>query len=369
MNSSMTVTIVREAEAFRSLRSEWNALLTNSESDTIFLRWEWLYTWWEVYGEENKLFIVTVRKDANLIGVAPLFVTNHALFFRKFKFLGANLVCSDYLDFILLKNQEEAILQEIIHCIIGHHEEWDLLELTDLPAASRQLPLLSALLPDHRRTCQTSYTLCPYIDLSTTWDSIFSSFSPLLQNSIKRKIKKLGQSPEPHFVQLKDLEDCRHHFNNFLRINQLRLTGKKIRSPFLDQHFLAFHRKILTKLCPLGMATLSFLKIGQQYIAGLYQLVYNQRHYYYQSGFDPDWQQLSPGTLLLHFCIKEAHTQKMKEFDFLQGDEDYKKNWTPKQRINCKITIYNRSLRGFLAPLAQPKILLPLPRGHRRPAQ
>jgi CelD/BcsL family acetyltransferase involved in cellulose biosynthesis len=250
--------------------------------------------------------------------------------------------------------------------LTGHREEWDLLELTDLPSGSAQLPLLTSLFRPHLIACKNIYTICPYIDLSPTWDSIYNSFTPLLQNSIKRKLKKLNQFPPPHFVQVDRQENHAEYFNRFLEINKLRLKGKKIDSPFLDPRFLTFHRQILALLISKGMANLYFLTIDGEFIAGLYILIYNRRQYYYQSGFDPNWQHLSPGTLLLDHCIKGGHSQEMKEFDFLQGDEEYKKNWTTRQRINCKIIIFNKTFLGHIAPLTQIKFFVKAHFSNRR---
>lgn len=357
MNPRITTEIVRESAAFAQLGREWNRLLEESAGNTIFLRWEWLYSWWEVYGQEDELFIIAVREDDILVGIAPLFSTRHGLFATKLKFLGANQVCSDYLDFILIKEREAELMAAILGRLDQCREEWDLLELSGLPAGSPSLPLLTAFFRSHLAACQERYTVCPYLDLSPPWETIRHSFSPLLQNSLKRKLKRLGQFPEARFVQAGEDGARQENFARFLTLNRLRLAEKRIASPFLDPQFLEFHRRLLALLLPREMAELCFLQIAGNDVAAIYLFTCNHRRYYYQSGFDPAWQHLSPGTLLLHFCLEEAHARGMSEFDFLQGDEEYKSNWTTQQRINRQITIYNQTLRGYLAPLSQLRAL------------
>lgn len=359
MNSKMNVAVVREESAFSKLGPEWNELLSNSTSDTIFLRWEWLHTWWKVYGGGGKeLFIITIRRDNLLLGIAPLYSSRHCLFFHKLQFLGTNLVCSDYLDFILRKEEEPEVIHELVRHLQQQQEEWDLLELTDLPSLSPQGNRLTTLFRQYPITQQKRYTICPYIDLTQSWQGINDSFSPLLQNNLKRKLKKLTQVTRPRFIQINKDENFREPFEQFLTINKLRLKEKNLNSPFLDTQFLSFHRQILEMFFPQGMASICFLQIDGINIAGIYQLTYNRRQHYYQSGFIPDWQQISPGTLLLHYCIKQAHDQGMVEFDFLQGDEGYKNNWTTQHRTNCKITIYSIHSHGYLAILGKIKDLL-----------
>ncbi len=67
--------ISRQDKDFFSIQYQWNQLLKESDNDNIFLTWEWVYTWWEVFGGESELFIITVKNDkGDLIGIAPLHI-------------------------------------------------------------------------------------------------------------------------------------------------------------------------------------------------------------------------------------------------------------------------------------------------------
>ncbi len=115
----------------------------------------------------------------------------------------------------------------------------------------------------------------------------------------------------------------------------------------MDKRFLAFHQKVFDELYNEGIAKLYFLKINNKFIAVIYLFDYNQKYYHYQSGFEPAWGKLSPGTLLFHYCIKHAHEKNIVEFDFLRGDEKYKTNWTKNKRFIAKLNIYNNIARGL----------------------
>ena len=66
------------------------------------------------------------------------------------------------------------------------------------------------------------------------------------------------------------------------------------------------------------------LSIKDTIIAVLYCFRYKGTILFYQSGYDPEWQNYSSGRLLMAYAIKNAITEKAKEFDFLRGNEDYK---------------------------------------------
>ena len=93
---------------------------------------------------------------------------------------------------------------------------------------------------------------------------------------------------------------------------------------------------------------LCFLKIKGYYIASLYIFKYGGKYYYYQSGFDPDWEKLSPGFLLFSYCIENAISEGIKEFDFLQGEEEYKYLWTNKTRTNLNVKVYRKFFRNAI---------------------
>ena len=69
----MHVTLVREESDLLALRGEWDALLRSSHSNGLFLTWEWISTWWRIYGDGRALHLLAARDDGGrLIGLAPL---------------------------------------------------------------------------------------------------------------------------------------------------------------------------------------------------------------------------------------------------------------------------------------------------------
>src|SRR5687767_8525561 len=69
----LRVDTVADSNALESLAGEWNTLLQRSDSNHPFLTWEWVSTWWSVYGRQARLCVLTARDDAGrLVGIAPL---------------------------------------------------------------------------------------------------------------------------------------------------------------------------------------------------------------------------------------------------------------------------------------------------------
>ena len=69
------------------------------------------------------------------------------------------------------------------------------------------------------------------------------------------------------------------------------------------------------------------MKLNRQVIAVLYAFAGGKSTYYYLSGFDPAFDKLSPGTLIVGHAIEEAIAEGHRWFDFMRGQENYKYAW------------------------------------------
>ena len=46
-NKNFSIKTVEDTESFFQLREEWTRLLKRSITNSFFLSWEWLYSWWQ----------------------------------------------------------------------------------------------------------------------------------------------------------------------------------------------------------------------------------------------------------------------------------------------------------------------------------
>lgn len=349
MSSHFSTFIVNTEDNFEAVRNSWNLILEKSRSKNLFLRWEWLYNWWSIYRDDNsELKIIIVKMNGEIVGIAPLYLHTRSLSgFRELRFLGSAHIGSDYLDFIIVKEYESLIIPEILK-YIKDNTRWDLITLSDVPLNSPVLSYAKTLFNNHSIYLNNSYTTCPFLKLSKGAQDMMNGVASNLRNIIKRKSAKLGKLKDTEFIDCIPKDGFKVPYDHLLELNKIRAEVKGIKSPFLDNRFDRFHRKILSSLFPLGMAKLSFLKINGQPVAANYLFQYNSTVYYYQSGFDPQWKQLSPGTLLHYHCIQSAIEEGIEKYDFLRGDEQYKKLWTRSNNKNAIISIHNNTIKGAL---------------------
>lgn len=100
----MHIATIRSLPELISIEKEWNDLLAISASHVPFLRHEYITAWWQGLGggewAHGELYIVIVRNEDNqLIGIAPLFLTDNRQGEPALMLLGS-IEISDYLDII-----------------------------------------------------------------------------------------------------------------------------------------------------------------------------------------------------------------------------------------------------------------------------
>ena len=126
--------------------TEWNALLSESISDVPFLRYEYLSTWWATRGggewEQAELSLISARENDDLIGIAPLFLTEHDG--QQALMLLGSIEISDYLDLIVRAENLPRFLSGLLDFIASDSTlTWSTIDLYNLPDVSPTLSFKS----------------------------------------------------------------------------------------------------------------------------------------------------------------------------------------------------------------------------------
>jgi len=353
-------------QEFKELKDSWDNLLEETSSPNIFLTWEWLYTWWELYSTGYQLFILlALDRDGNLLGIAPLCLSRFGpLRLKILRFLGTEEVCSDHLDFILKKDKEEESLSLFFKYLEDNPREWDLLDLTDLQEDSFSLPLIQTLAEKNRFSFSSDpWTVCPYALLPETWEDFLSGLSANARKDIRRQLRLLEESGKVRYSSVKDRDEVLPMMDNLFRLHSKRWSALGEKGVFQRERFNRFHKKIAELFFDKGWLYIPYLMNGENIFAIYYNFQYLNKIFAYQSGLDPAWENFSPGTTALALTIQAATSQGFKEFDFLRGEAQYKYKWTEKERKNLRALIWNRNLRSaiyknFLSFLANSKKLI-----------
>src|SRR5215211_4732848 len=101
---SLGSSVVRDTGGFAALEREWQELYQDSPNATPFQSWAWLYSWWECYGADYELRLVTIWDDESLVGLLPFMLERSRPGVTRLLFVGSGQ--SIYLDLIAREGWE-----------------------------------------------------------------------------------------------------------------------------------------------------------------------------------------------------------------------------------------------------------------------
>lgn len=339
---------IEDTAGFERLGGGWNELLRSSDSDCLFLTWEWLYTWWRHHSRGRELYIVAVRFGQQLVAIAPLCLRRHRLErllpLPSLEFLGTGSVGSDYLDLIVSRGCEEMALEALADHLDGNRLP---IELAQLRRNSCLASQLAARLERRGWSfSEENINICPFIDLSGhSWQSYLARLGPEHRYNFQRRLKNLARQFEVSLELVSSEEERREALAELIALHNQRWRGKS--NAFHRDGLLSFHEELSRLALERGWLRLLALRLNGRAAASLYGFRYRNTFYFYQSGFDPSYSKQSIGLVIMGLAIKLAIEEGALEYDLLHGDEEYKFRWAWAARELSRILLYPPGGRGL----------------------
>lgn len=313
----------------------WDSLLSRSAADSFFLRHAVLTAWWRCFGAGKELFVVEVTDGGETVGFAPLCIVKervHGILpMREVSFLGRERLTADYLDFIAEPGREVDVYAAVMQTLLDHRERWDALRISDVIETSGTLRLLEGTASTYGIELADGGTqTCPYLPLPRTWEEFMASCSGNMRSNLRRREKKLAglgvRFREQRGADLPVALDALFDLHG-ARWSVAGRTGN-----FVDPRVRAFHHQIAPMLDREGSIALWTAEHQGRIIAALYGFRHRGKLLYYQAGLAPEWMEHGAGFALMAHAIKSCIAEGLVEFDYLRGEEDYKRRWTDKSR-------------------------------------
>lgn len=363
------ITIQRISEAqFADMRVEWNALLARSRNPGPMLTWEWMFSWWEAYRRSDvtrALYLLAARlPGGRLAGLVP-FVLRPAmrcgLHFRRLEFMGTgeaerDETCSEYLDWIVDVEHEEACVEAFARELLGD-AEWDEVVCrdirTDRPstvARFREAAAGSAGL----RVEEFGAARCPFIPLPASWDAYLDGLSRNSRRLVRYKRKQLLAAARVEFRSIRDAGEIPKVYDRFMELHQIRWSAQEKDGCFASKVFSGFLRRVTERLASVGGVQIALLSANGEAIAMYLLLRHGGNLYYYNSGMAAGlYEEHSPGSVCLGYLIEEAIRGGDREVHLFKGGPDsYKYHWTDRVVPVISLLVSRASWKQRLAGLA-----------------
>jgi CelD/BcsL family acetyltransferase involved in cellulose biosynthesis len=322
--------LFRDPGIFERLQPEWNALLQRAVTRVPFLLAEYQQAWWSQLGGGEwpaaELRVVTARDDDGaLVGIAPLFQAQNRDG-RPALLLVGSIEISDYLDFVMARDQAEAFCAGLLDRLAAPDMAgWEVLDLYNVPAPS---PTRAALArAASRRGWLTGEQLLqpvPAIPLPGDWETYLATMVEKKERQeIRRKMRRAEGGEVPirwYMVDGAAERDPDAETEAFLTLMSHNPEKAGFLTPAMREQFHTLVRAAAAN----GWLRLAFLEVNGEKAAAYLTFDFGNRLWVYNSAIDPRFNALSPGWVLLGYLLRWAIENKRSAFDFLRGDEDYK---------------------------------------------
>lgn len=315
----MKIELHHDSALFETLRPEWNPLVKQSGANTPFSLWEFLATWWDVYGND-KLWLVTVRDDNGvLIGIAPLFINDEKVLCSI-----GGLDVTDYCDWIVHKDMPD-VYGAVVDFIMAHKTDFAGVSFYNLRPDSMTYTALcgvlqaKAIIPQ-----QEQIEVTPQIQLPATLDGYYDMLDKKNRGELRRKMRRAeaGVDETIDWYVIGFEYDIQAEIQKFFG---LMASSTPQKAEFLKnpQH-KAFFEVMIPRMLQAGVLHLAFLRVDGEAVASYLNFDYDGCIWVYNSGFSYKYESLSTGIVLLVYLIQNAIERGYKVFDFLRGNETYK---------------------------------------------
>src|SRR5207244_3583370 len=197
-----------------------------------------------------------------------------------------------------------------------------------LSRACRQAGLLT-------QTALTTHA--PYIPLPPTWDAYLKALTKKHRQQLRYALRDFDAwaGPSQRLERVSARAELYKGLDILVALHKQRWRGAARHGPrsvpapergvFRSPAFNAFHDAILPQLLEADALELLWLCAQGRPVAAMYNIVWNNKVYFYQSGRATDMPgNLRPGVVIIARAIQRAIEAGRREFDFLGGESTYK---------------------------------------------
>ena len=348
----LTVETVTEERAFFQLASEWDEAVERAAIPHPFLSHDWVRTWWECFGGDAELHILVARADGQITAIAPLLFERGRMYGMPVRRL--RLLQNDHsprADFIVAGEPERSH-QAIWSALYRERNNWDVLQLSQLPPETSTLRILAGLAgADGCATGIWRSGSSPYLAIRGTETGFFAGLSGKFRQNLRNRMTRLNRVGQPSLEIVSD-SGLAEAVADAIRLEESGWKGDEGTAISADPTVRRFYERLAERFADRNQLRLMFLHVNGSRIATSFSIERNRRLYLCKTGYDPEYNTCSPFKLLMHFIVRYAYAEGLEELDLLGDCEPWKEEWTETTRPHDWLFVFSDSSRAkFLYPL------------------
>lgn len=358
ISNEYSIKIVTDLSDFEKLKPRWDNLAEKQGVYMPFLCFDWFKVWLEHFLNGNKLLILLLYKGNEIVTIAPCLIKEgrfKGIGVRKIELLGN--VYSPIRYFLcgsLGDEEREEYFYLVFRFLREFSRNWDTFDLTAIPEEgdcfdSVKRAVGKAGLKYLEYFCYGDW----YLDgINYSGEEYFKRyFTSKLRHNIRYRERKLEERGKIEFKIIEDEESIDKYMAHYYGVYSKSWQKQEGIGP-------TFHLDLAKMAAKHGWLRLGFLFLDGVPIAAHFWVTCNAYGFILKSVYDQNYKEYGPGKILTLRMIKHGiDVDRIGGIDYVQGDEPYKEEWTPKRRERKGILIYNNSIRGKALEVLERKIL------------
>lgn len=298
----------------------WRRLLDSDPRAKVFATPEWNRIWWEEFGAGKDLLVLTFEQAGEPLGIVPLYAKEEEGR-RVLRFVGG-IDLTDYLGPICAPADRPEVARRLVEWLSTTDERWDVFDAHNLPVPDG---FADALISEadgagFRYQVEEEETAA-ILRLPVSFDDYLASLASKERHELKRKRRRIGRDYPDARVRAATSESLAADMKLFIDMHR-GAEGHK--GHFMDPGIAGFFMRMAEGFDRLGWLRLDFLEVAGRPIASTFAFEVGEGYYLYNSAYEPEFKQASPGFILVAELIEDAIAKGLKKFDFLRGPERYK---------------------------------------------
>ena len=330
----MRIQIYQDSACLATLKNQWQDLVDDVPTSTPFQTWEWHSTWSQFFGRSKRPYVIATYEGSDLIGLYPLARKAGAWYVLRSSGSGP----SDYLQPIIRPGYEY-VVESAIADHLANQRDYSLVDLHQLRDDLSSLEVEGSV--------DLEQGTCLVLDLPPTYEGYLAMLGKSLRYDV-RKLDKSLFSQGRATVEMVQEENLHEGLDILFDQHKKRWRKRGLPGAFLGKT-QDFHHAWGQLAIRRGWFQLGILRLDGVPIGAIYGMAKGDTTFFYQAGFDPAHKSVSPGTLLVASLIRKSIEEGKRHFDFLRGDEPYKRRWKPqREHKNLRKVIAVRGPMGEL---------------------
>lgn len=327
-----------DTTGFEALGGSWDRLLADASTSSPFLTSAWIGAWLDTLGSQVDLELLVARDpdDGALLGAAPFWVDRRSragIRHRVLRFVGSGPAAPDHLDLVVARHAPAATGAALWDAV-RRRRRWDLIDLDGLEPEGELAAMLLRRTGD-----RAAATPVPRLTLGPSWEATEAGFDGALRNGIHRQRRRLdrdtgGSAAVRRVATTADLDGTLPVLE---RLHQEVRGAAGQRGAFATPELASFQRQVAHRMLRAGRLHMWRLDVAGEPIAVIECFRHAETVAFYTTGYDRAWARYGPGSLVMAAAVAGAIADGATVFDFLRGDEPYKRSWGARDHHDLRI--------------------------------